>query len=359
MTHTPKPAFYHTSGPRNAKILIVGEAFGQQEERIGYPFVGTSGQELTRMLSEAGIRRQDCLLTNVLPLRPRDNKIEALCGTKAEVGKDYPYPPIGNGKYLLPEYLPEMARLREEILTCNPNLVIALGNIACWALLGMPKITAIRGTAAAATLCVRPGGQVFKVIPTFHPAYVLRAWQDRVIVIADLTKALLESVYPEIKRPEREVLVDPTLAEIEAWLRLPAEAYACDIETFQGQIEMIGFARSASDAIVIPFIDRRKLAEKPPTYNYWSRAEDEVVARGYAQQLLSGPVPKIFQNGLFDMQYLLREGFKLWNVLDDTMLLHHAIFPEIKKGLGFLGSIYTSEASWKLLRNEDSLKREE
>jgi uracil-DNA glycosylase family 4 len=51
-------------------IAIVGEAWGEQEERARAPFVGASGYELTRMLDEAGIRRADCFLTNVFNLRP-------------------------------------------------------------------------------------------------------------------------------------------------------------------------------------------------------------------------------------------------------------------------------------------------
>ncbi len=46
-------------------------------------------------------------------------------------------------------------------------------------------------------------------------------------------------------------------------------------------------------------------------------------------------------------------------VTDDTMLLHHALQPEMEKGLSFLGTIYTSEASWKMMRKKDTVKRED
>ena len=67
-------------------------------------------------------------------------------------------------------------------------------------------------------------------------------------------------------------------------------------------------------------------------------------------QLLRNPSVKLFQNGVFDLSYLLRMGFVVNNCQHDTMLLHHALYPELLKGLGFLGSIYTSEPAWKLMR---------
>ena len=53
------PPFAHTSGPTNAKLVLVGEAWGEQEALVQRPFIGYSGQELTRMLDEAGIARVD------------------------------------------------------------------------------------------------------------------------------------------------------------------------------------------------------------------------------------------------------------------------------------------------------------
>ena len=365
MTHQVTLPFAHTSGPRNARLMIVGEAWGEQEEKLKLPFIGSSGQELTRLLAEVGINRMECLLTNVLPLRPPQNKLDALCGSKAEVGKHYLAPPIKTGAYLREEFLPERLRLLEEIRVCNPNLIIAAGNLACWALLGMTSISKIRGSTAQITLGSRPPTPGFppyyKVLPTFHPAYVLRAWHHRVIVSADLTKAAYEMTFPEIRRPEREVLVNPTLDEIEAWISRPMQWCSTDIETHRGQIEMIGLARSPREALVVPFFRTTKIGKvRVFTGNYWKTPAEEVAARRLVGRPLADPnVKKLFQNGLYDMQYIWREGFKMENVSDDAMLLHHSMFPEMQKGLGFLGSIYTNEASWKLMHNDESQKRDE
>jgi len=78
-----------------------------------------------------------------------------------------------------------------------------------------------------------------------------------------------------------------------------------------------------------------------------------ITVQGTESQLAS------YQNGLYDLQYILRMGLRPANCQADTMLLHHSLFPELQKGLGFLGSIYTNEASWKLMREQDSNKRDE
>ena len=70
------------------------------------------------------------------------------------------------------------------------------------------------------------------------------------------------------------------------------------------------------------------------------------------RKLLEGPQIKVFQNGLYDLQYITRMGIIPHNCAEDTMLLHHSLMPEMQKGLGFLGSIYTDESSWKIMRNQ-------
>jgi len=131
------------------KIAIVGEAWGEHEERQRAPFVGPSGYELTRMLDEAGIHRADCFLTNVFNLRPRPtNDIENLC-TKEKTGSGFPS--LKAGKYIQAQYLPEVHRLYKELGNLKPNLAILLGNTAAWALLHNTGISKIRGTVVEST----------------------------------------------------------------------------------------------------------------------------------------------------------------------------------------------------------------
>lgn len=340
------------TGPLDARIALVGEASGEQEDITGMPFQGPSGQELTRMLQEAGIDRKQCFLTNVFTQRPPDNKLDAWCAKRAEVGRDYPFPPLSSGNYIRPEFLHELDRLASELNEVNPHVVVALGGTASWALLRAPKITSIRGTVAPGQLTSH------KVLPTFHPSMVLRSWAYRPIVVADLIKAERESHFAEVRRPERKVYYDPEfrdLQEIEDVLT-SAHVLGTDIETKNRTITCIGFAPDQYSAYVIPFYDPRR-----PSGSYWHSVEEEVEAWNMVERVLASSVPKVFQNGLYDIQYILRMGLKLRGCEHDTMILHHAMYPELQKSLGFLGSIYTNEASWKLMRprGDDSNKRED
>lgn len=407
MTHEALEPFAFTAGPRSAKLVFVGEAHGAQEANsmsVGpwyrpVPLCGAAGAEFQRMLHQAwpevepqlaseieralasafttdergalvlvdstwlALREQwlaaaGVLLTNVFAFRPRDNRLEDICCKRQELPHDYQWPPLlpksTSGSFVRPEYLPEVDRLYDELASARPNLSVALGNTACWALLRQTAIGSLRGAVAEG---VRGG----KVLPTYHPAGVLRQWAWRPIVIADLMKARREAEFAEIRRPERKILINPSLWEVHQWIKdsltMAPAALAVDIETHRGQIVCIGFARSRGEALVVPFIDRAR-----PGWRYWTEG-DELAAWLAVGELLHSEVPKVFQNGVYDLQYLLAMGFRPKACLEDTMLLHHSLFPEMPKALGFLGSIYTAESSWKLMRRakakEEGEKRDE
>jgi hypothetical protein len=200
----------------------------------------------------------------------------------------------------------------------------------------------------------------FKCLPTYHPAAILRQWDLRAVSVLDLAKANRESEYPEIRRPERTIYIEPTLTDLE-WYYVTylaaAKSITFDIETAGEQITCIGFAPDDKSAIVIPFVDPRKEGG-----SYWATPGDEACAWTYVRNVLNSPQPKIAQNGLYDIHFLWRSyGITVNNFEDDTMLLHHSLMPESEKGLAFLGSVYTNEASWKLMRQrgKTTIKRDE
>lgn len=335
-------------GSKTAKAVLIGEAPGEQEELTGVPFIGTSGQELDRLLAECGLSRSQFYLTNVLFTRPPNNKMEAFCVKKDQVPPGYTLPPLSSGKYLHPDLIPELQRLASELREVKPNLIIAAGGTAAWATLGTSKITAIRGT-----LNESPFG---KVLPTYHPAYLFRDWSVRTILKADLLKAKAEIDFPEIRRPVRSVLIDPTFTEAMEFLAkcLSVSAVTVDVETPIGSITHLGFGISPVEACVIPFFSRRT-----SNGSYWSR-EDEIEIRKAIGRILASPtIIKITQNGMFDIQHLLREGYRLCNMSEDTMLLQHALYPEMPKSLAFLGSIHTNESAWKKLRPRSKVVKKE
>lgn len=344
-------------------IVIVGEAWGEREEAERTAFVGPSGWHLTQMLAEAGIHRADCYLTNCFNLRPKallqpdasirgkDNDIENLC-QKTKTDR----PSLKAGKYLRPEFYPELDRLYGEIRSIKPNLIIALGGTAAWAFLHSSGITKIRGTVTAATV----GVPNVKLLPTYHPAAVLREWSLRHVTVLDFVKAKRESAFPEIVRPERTIYIEPSLQDMEWFFNehlVNAKEISFDIETMGNQITCIGFAPDPTIAICIPFYDPRK-----PANSFYPTLEEELLAWDYVRRVLALPQPKIAQNGLYDVTFLWKSyGIPVTNFAEDTMLLHHALHPECEKGLGFLGSVYTNEASWKIMRTrgKTTIKKDE
>jgi uracil-DNA glycosylase len=336
-------------GPKDARILACGEAPGEQEEFTGIPFIGASGQEFDRLLEQAGLHRRDLYLTNLLFTRPPANNFDAFCLPRKELSNGYSLPAISSGKYLHPDLLCEHSRLLAETKSIKPNLILALGAKALWAFTGLTSIAKLRGT-----IIETPYG---KVLPTYHPAYLFRDWGMRPVLLADLLKAEVESHFPEIRRPQRHVFIDPSLKEVQDWEEeaLSSALLSVDTETYGGTITCIGFANSPYSAIVIPFFDRRK-----PTGSYWS-LDEELEVRKIIHRVLASPVSKVLQNGLYDIQYLLREGYRPRNIAHDTMIRQHALYPEMPKNLAFLGSIHTNDIAWKLLRprGEEALKRED
>ena len=111
-------------GPCPARIMIVGEAPGEQEEREGVPFVGYSGMELSRMLQEAGIMRSACFITNVVRIRPPGNDINAyIASRKADITGSHI---TLRGKFVLRPVVDGIDLLKREIELCQPNVIIAV-----------------------------------------------------------------------------------------------------------------------------------------------------------------------------------------------------------------------------------------
>lgn len=342
-------------------IMLIGEAWGEQEAAAGQPFVGKSGWLIKQLLSQSGIEFRDCAVTNVFNLQPpNSNDVSNLCGPKIEGIPGMPA--LVKGKYANARYTSELRRLYEEINSFNPNLIIALGATAAWALLGTSGIKTIRGAPIGTTAPATPATGVqlrrtFKVLPTYHPAAVLREWSLRPVILADLDKARRNSASPEIVRPARDIWIEPTLDDLARYERdflINAPRLSIDIETKGDQITCIGFAPSVSSAIVVPFWSAAQ-----SDGNYWRTLEDELIAWDFVKRWCSLK-PSVFQNGLYDIHRLWRTyGIQCALAEHDTMLLHHAQQPEMEKGLAFLATIYTEEASWKFMSKTDTLKKED
>lgn len=334
------------SGPAPARIMIVGEAPGEQEMLKGIPFVGASGQELERMLKEAGIYMSQCFLTTVCRVRPPGNDITAfIAQKKSEIT---PAHQILRDKYVLAPIWEGLELLKREIELVQPNVIIALGNVSMWALTGKWGITSWRGSMLQSDLKLSLD-YAPKVIPAYHPAAVLRQWNWRPMAVQDLRRAKSMSAVRELVRPDYSFIIRPDYATAHTTLSmLLARAeqgplnLGNDIETRAGQIACIALAWSKTQAICIPLMCSERAA------GYWT-LEEEIQLSYLLFKLLTHPnCRSIGQNFIYDAQYYNRWLAFIPNVLRDTMLSQHSMFSNMPKGLDVLSSMYCAyHAYWK------------
>jgi uracil-DNA glycosylase len=157
----------HTEGNWTGRVLFVGEAPGANEDAEGRPFVGRAGQLLTKIIEAIGLRREDVLIGNVNRCRPPQNRTPTI--QEARTCRQF---------------------LMREIAVARPEIIVVMGNTATQNLLDTKEgITKIRGKFQ--------DYYGVKVMPTFHPAYLLRdpskkreTWEDMKKVRDELAKTV-------------------------------------------------------------------------------------------------------------------------------------------------------------------------
>ena len=325
-------------GPCPARIMLVGEAPGEQEAAQGQPFVGYSGQELSRMLQEAGIMRSQCFITNVCRIRPPGNDIGAfIAQRKADItGKHV----MLRDKFVLPCIVDGVEMLKREIELCQPNVIIAFGNVSMWALTGEWGITSWRGSQLQTDLKLAlPYAP--KVVPTYHPAAILRQWSWRPTALLDLRRAAQEAKTRELISPDYKFVIRPDystvttiLSQLITQVQQRSGKLAVDIETRAGHIACIGLAWSSRDALCIPLMD----AEHPE--GYWQPQQEVEIVRALRTLLTHPNCHVIGQNFSYDAQYFWRDLLFLPNLVRDTMLAQHTMFGNQPKGLDYLSAMH-------------------
>lgn len=331
-------------------IAFLAEAPSDEEEDLLQPLVGPAGKVFNAMLRTAGLNREDFWVGNVFDEKLPDNEVANWCAPMDEARKGgfTDLPPIGSAGFLKPEHRHHLLRLRNELLAAQPRVIVPMGNTALWALTGSDSITQRRGAVDTAKYIV-PGA---KILPTFHPAFIMRQYKYMTMGIGDFVKALREADKgPEVVLPHRRLWIEPDVDDLTAFDAkvMKSDLLSIDIETAFGQITCIGFAPNAEEAICIPFLDWRK-----PNRSYWFTPLEEAVALGVVKRWCESPVPKLGQNYVgYDIYWLLvKYGIKTRNLLHDTRLIHHALFPELPKDLGTMGANYTDLGPWKTMRKK-------
>ncbi len=146
--------FVFGEGHPRARLMFVGEGPGRDEDLQGRPFVGKAGELLDRMIGALGLRREDTYIANVVKCRPPDNRTPTSDEARACLGY-----------------------LRRQIELIQPAVIVTLGATPLRELVGLTEgITRIRGQWRQ----VKVGGRDIPVMPTFHPAYVLRQYTPEV-----------------------------------------------------------------------------------------------------------------------------------------------------------------------------------
>lgn len=343
------PLFEHVPAQQPAAIpcplAFVGEAPGETEVCRGIPLCGPSGRLFDKMLRLAGIERADCWVGNVFDFKLPDNKLKNICTPDKN---SVPVPGCG---FLAPDHHRQLDRLAAELAAAQPRVIVPLGGTALWAFTGRADITRSRG-ALAVTERILPGTPM---LPTFHPAYVLHSYGALQTVVADLKKAAAAAQGHTGETP-RELWLEPTLEDLHAFGGfLPqVDLLSVDIETAFGQITCIGFATDCRRAICVPFVDYRR-----PSRSYWEDASAELAAWQWVASVLSSPVPKLFQNGPYDVWWLTRAGFRVCNWREDTRLQQHARSPEEPKSLAYMASRWARIGPWKLMVAHNKEKRDD
>lgn len=305
-------------------ILFVGEAPSDEEIIKGEPLVGPAGRIFNAILATAGLTRSRYYITNFYDEQAPDNDVNIFRADKDKTAA-------------------ALKRLAGEVAEAQPTVIVPMGAHALWAFTGQNSITPYRGAVTAATR-VAPVGT--KLVPTFHPSHVQKQWKFFPVVVADIIKAAAEERKgPKITYPHLKLNIMPTIADLKAWTPLiqGADILSTDIETGWGQITCIGFAPNDHEAINVPFVDFGQ-----PGRSYWRTPEEEVQALRIVEQWLDYPMPKLFQNGPYDVMWIAKKWHMMVrNYSEDTRLAHQALYPELPKDLAFMGASYTDLGNWK------------
>ncbi len=342
-------------GNPNAKILYVGEAPGAEEVDAPKhrpmrfkPFIGGAGRIRNKLLEHAGVEKDYHLFTtNCVKCRPPNNRLPTLEET-------YCCAPF----------------LIKEIADVNPNVIIAAGEVALNVLTGKKKIGLWRGVptagpkrtvdeAARASSPLSPSdpnviADVYKVFPTWHPSFIMRAQYNWPFAVHDYARARVESDFAEIRRVPYVIVRDPNAAVDGG--DLLADARKRGAATFD--FETTGLSAQRDSILMCGIVARE---DESRVYD-WTGGTQLLF-----QELLDSPeVTIIGQNVLnFDLPFAEEKGFRIpWHRVFDTMTAFHLTNasygqttlsterkggrqPGAEKDLAFIASNHTDIEYWK------------
>jgi len=319
---------YH--GTSEVKILFVCDTPTQEESDEGRPLAKHTVQSaFTRLLAGAKIPRSDCGIT-------------FLCKNRHESSQLFENKGFSKPTALFHEYCEE---LKQEILACRPNIIVALGNISLKALTGESSTDRFRGTLLPCTLT---GSH--KVLSTYHFSKIFADQSFSFLITMDLRKIKNQAEFAGLPEDNRVIRFEPTPQEfIDYCDSLTARQdeenliIACDIENTipDGFISWIGFAPSADFAMSIAFLGPDL---RTPTMN----ENDELAVWQAISRLMSTQIKMVGHNFKHDVGILWEKNHILCqNPWFDTMIAFHNCFLSLEKSLGFVCSVCLTVPAWK------------
>ncbi len=321
--------------PADYRLAIIGEAPGAEEANERKPFVGPAGKFLNVLMHHAGINRHAIFMGNVCQFRPPTNDLSAWGWESDEVQES-------------------LRILASEIAAFDPHCILLLGKYAQRAATGdMRSLSSWRGTAFKCNLI---GSPFFgrKCIATYHPAQVLRTYENAPLLRFDLNKSKAQSHYPDVRIPVRNFDIQLRAAQIVERLdaiHLSSDSVwlSFDLEGYWNRITRFSVATSPTSGFIVPFTQGE-------FGSAWSPDEEMAIWKATSRVLANPRIPKVLQNSLYD-RFVLAYQHKVLirNVAWDTMLAHWEMYAELEKNLGLQASIYTEEPYWKEDRESDDL----
>lgn len=314
-----KPRYVPPFVGAHPSVLLIGEAPGRDEHRLGVSFVGRSWQLIKEWLRATSLTRDDFLIINVYPYYPKVTRYHHIDRIPPE--------------RLVDKFYPRLHRF----ITDHPEikLIVPTGNFALRALKRkFPKdktvlITDWRGSIFGYRDRIRE--RAVKCIATVHPAATFRQPSITPLCQADWKRIGEEYNKESWDLPRYIHHTDPPRSRFEKFLAQVDAAHesgdgwlSIDIETTD-RIVCVGFSVNGRASFVVSY----------PQFKVW------------AHTLCRHPIRKILQNGHYDYFWLADDGIKIRNYKDDLMWMHSALYPHLEHSLAAMASVDTRQPFWK------------
>jgi uracil-DNA glycosylase family 4 len=307
------------SEPKRAKVMVLGEAPGQQEEKTGILFNGRSGQLLWRELARVGIDRENVYVANAVSCRPPDNRTPK----KAEIKACSHW-------------------VNEQVKLVQPKFVLVLGNVPLISLTGSAGIKKQRGRA------FEKNGVIY--LPTWHPSYVLRDDKNLGTFAADLR--LFARIIKEGRIPKEDGLNWVIVNTPERFERMLADisgTVSFDVETTslyqwdQGPLERNPNypGRVRERGVVSLGIGTKNHQWCLPMLHPgspWKREQLEQMVKQLDEKMQDCII--VAHNGKFDALWMMVKHCVQWRPDFDTMLAHYMLDENSRHGLKILSQVY-------------------